>query len=146
MPPSSISTTHGGCWLTIVGMPVSQAKNLLGASYELFYHPGMNETVLRTVGYALPTALHIHVRAIAPTTAFTSTRLLQPEETPRSRSGGAVNATSGEPVDMLCATSRTNQTLIVRFCVCCTGRRPILPPQQEIINSGLWATGMSTRI
>jgi tripeptidyl-peptidase-1 len=50
---------------------------------------------------ALPAALHKHVRTIAPTTAFTSTRLLQPEEMPHSPSGGAVNATSGEPVKML---------------------------------------------
>jgi tripeptidyl-peptidase-1 len=97
VPPSSISTTHGGGWLTVAGVPVSQANKLLGASYQLYYHPGTNETILRTVGYALPAALHIHVQTIAPTTAFTSMRLLQPEEMPRSRSGGAVNATSGEP-------------------------------------------------
>jgi hypothetical protein len=40
------------------------------------------------------------VQTIAPTTAFTSMRLLQPEETPRSRSGRDVNATSREPVNI----------------------------------------------
>jgi tripeptidyl-peptidase-1 len=103
VPPSSISITHGGCWLTVTSVPVSQANKLLGASYQLYHHPGTDETILRTVGYALPAALHIHVRTIAPTTAFTSTRLRKPEdsETPRSRSSGAVNTTSGEPVNML---------------------------------------------
>jgi tripeptidyl-peptidase-1 len=101
VPPSSISTTHGGGWLTVAGVPVSHANKLLGASYQLYYHPGTNETVLRTVGYALPAALHIHVQTIVPTTAFTSARLLQSEETPRSRSGGAANATLGETVNML---------------------------------------------
>jgi tripeptidyl-peptidase-1 len=96
--PSSISTTH--C-LAVTGMPVSPANKLPGASYQLYYHPVTNETILRTVGYGLPAALHIHVKTIAPTTAFTSTHLLQPEEMPRSPSGGAVNATSGESVNML---------------------------------------------
>ena len=99
MPLSSVSRTHGGCWLTVAGVPVSQAEKLLGASYQLYYHPGTDETILRTAGYALPEALHAHVKTVAPTTAFTSTRLLQSEEIPRSDSGGAMNATSGEPVN-----------------------------------------------
>ena len=98
--PSSISTTHGGCWLTVAGVPVSQANQLLGASYQLYHHSEKNETILRTIRYALPEALHTHVKVIAPTTAFTSMSLLQ-HEAPRNRSGGAVNATSGEPVGML---------------------------------------------
>jgi tripeptidyl-peptidase-1 len=40
VPSSSISTTHGGCWLTVAGVPVSQADELLGASYQLYHHPG----------------------------------------------------------------------------------------------------------
>ena len=107
VPPSSISPTHGGGWLTVAGLPVSKADKLLGASYRLYHHPGTNETILRTAGYALPAALHEHVRTIAPTTAFTSTRrLMQPEEMPCSRSCGAaeqaVNVTSsGESVNIL---------------------------------------------
>jgi tripeptidyl-peptidase-1 len=98
--PSSISTTHGGGWLTVTGVPVFQANNLLGASYRLYYHAGTNETIIRTLSYALPAALHIHVQTVAPTTAFASMRLLQ--QTSRSRSGGAAaNATSGEIVNLL---------------------------------------------
>ncbi len=57
---SSISTTHGGSWLTLTGVPVFQANELLGASYQLYQHAGTNDTILRTVGYALPTVLHTH--------------------------------------------------------------------------------------
>ena len=101
VPPSSISTTHGGCWLTVAQMPVSRANKLLGASYQLYHHLGTNETILRTPGYALPSALHIHVQTVVPTTAFTSMHRLQHKETLRGLSGGAVNSTSGEPVNML---------------------------------------------
>ena len=77
-----------------------QANELLGASYQLYYRALTNETILRTVRYALPMALHTHVQTVAPTTAFTSTRLL--EQTSRSRSGGeAANSTLGGPANML---------------------------------------------
>ena len=102
VPPSSISTTHGGSWLTIAGVPISQANKLLGASYELYYHAWANETILRTVSYALPAALHMHVQTVVPTTAFMSTRLLQ--QTPLSHSGreaAPANVTSGEPSNVL---------------------------------------------
>src|SRR6266702_3905657 len=85
---SSVSRTHGGGWLTVTNVPVSQANDLLGASYQLYRHTGTNETVtiLRTVGYALPAALHAHVQAVVPTTYFNSPRMLQ--QTPRKRSRG----------------------------------------------------------
>ena len=102
VPPSSISKTSGGSWLSIAGVPVSQANKLLQASYELYCHTWTNETILRTASYAIPAALHLHVKTVVPTTAFTSTRLL--EQTPRSGSGGEVaqaNGGSGEPSDVL---------------------------------------------
>ena len=110
VPPSSISSTHGGGWLTIAGVSVSQANKILGASYELYYHAWANEIILRTVSYALPAELHMHVKTIVPTTAFTSTRLLQ--QTPLSHSGreaAPANATTGGPSDVL---SRVDETLV----------------------------------
>jgi tripeptidyl-peptidase-1 len=44
--PSSISTTHGGGWLTVTGVSVSQADKLLGASYRLYRHAETNDTIL----------------------------------------------------------------------------------------------------
>ena len=97
--PSSVSTTHGGGWLTVTDVPVAQANVLLGATYELYYHAGRNDTILRTVGYSLPVVLHTHVQTIVPTTAFTSTRLLQETLRPRSDEAAAPKVASGEPVN-----------------------------------------------
>ncbi|KAH9030335.1 subtilisin-like protein [Lactarius pseudohatsudake] len=101
VPTSSISTSHGGGWLTLAGMPVSQANKLLGASYQLYRHTGTNDTtILRTVGYALPAVLHTHVQTIVPTTHFASTHTIR--QTPRRRSVGATaDMASREPVTVL---------------------------------------------
>ena len=102
VPPSSISMTDGGSWLTVSGVPISQANKILGASYELYYHTWTNETILRTASYALPKILHSHVKTVAPTTAFTSTRVMQ--QMPLRHFGGEAaqaNVTSGETSDVL---------------------------------------------
>ncbi|KAF8268721.1 subtilisin-like protein [Lactarius quietus] len=70
--PSNVSRSHGGGWLTVTGVPVSKANDLLGASYQLYQHVETNETILRTMSYALPSALHWHVRTVVPTTYFGS--------------------------------------------------------------------------
>ncbi|KAH9025381.1 peptidase S8/S53 domain-containing protein [Lactarius pseudohatsudake] len=46
--PSSISTTHGGAWLTVSNVLVSQANEMLGASYQLYRHSEVNDTIIRT--------------------------------------------------------------------------------------------------
>src|SRR6266702_1071511 len=85
VPSSSISTTHGGSWLTLTGVPVTQANKLLGASYKLYRPIGTNDTaILRTIGYALPAVLHTHVQTVAPTTYFASTRSLWQTQQRRS--------------------------------------------------------------
>ncbi|KAH9034016.1 subtilisin-like protein [Lactarius deliciosus] len=68
--PSTISTKHGGSWLTLTAVPVSRANKLLSASYQLYQHIGTNETVLRTLSYGLPAALLERVQNVAPTTHF----------------------------------------------------------------------------
>ena len=88
VPTSSISITHGGGWLTVTGVLVSQANEMLGASYQVYRQSGMNGTmILRTVGYALPTVLHSHVNTVIPTTYFGSTDALR--RTPRRHVVGA---------------------------------------------------------
>ncbi|KAH9010176.1 subtilisin-like protein [Lactarius deliciosus] len=96
--PSSISTTHGGAWLTVSNVLVSQANEMLGASYQLYRHAKVNDTIIRTVGYALPEALHAHIQAVAPTTYFASTRTRR--QTQRRGSVEAA-AASGESVTVL---------------------------------------------
>ncbi|KAI9437287.1 subtilisin-like protein [Lactarius indigo] len=106
VPSSSISTSHGGGWLKISGVPVSQADELLSASYQLYRHVEANETevVLRTVGYALPAVLHSHVQTVAPTTYFDQPRKLlsTPLQRPSEEGAGVVgNATSRDLVRVL---------------------------------------------
>ncbi|KAH9167160.1 subtilisin-like protein [Lactarius sanguifluus] len=72
--PSSISTKHGGSWLTLTGVPISRANEFLRASYQLYQHIGTNDAVLRTLSYRLPAALVEHVHNVAPTTHFGSPR------------------------------------------------------------------------
>jgi tripeptidyl-peptidase-1 len=74
VPSSSVSITHGGGWLTIKKVPLAKANILLGASYQNYHHTETNESVIRTVGYSLPAALHEHVQTVAPTTYFGSPR------------------------------------------------------------------------
>jgi tripeptidyl-peptidase-1 len=66
VPSSAVSITHGGSWLTIYNLSLTKANVLLGASYQLFRHTETNETVIRTIGYSLPSALHVHVQTVAP--------------------------------------------------------------------------------
>ena len=80
--------THGGGWMTITDLPVTQANKLLGASYQLYWHARTNDTtILRTVSYGLPAVLHKHVQTVVPTTSFASARTLW--QTPHMRSIGA---------------------------------------------------------
>ncbi|KAH9031600.1 peptidase S8/S53 domain-containing protein [Lactarius deliciosus] len=99
---SSISVTHGGSFLTVTGMSVSQANDLLGASYHLYTHTKTNETIIRTLGYSLPVVLHRHVQTVAPTTYLSSQRM--PWQTPSKRSrvaaAGLGKSPPAEPVTM----------------------------------------------
>ncbi|KAH9168160.1 subtilisin-like protein [Lactarius sanguifluus] len=98
IPPSSVSRTLGS-WLTLSGVPVSQANGILGASYQLYNHVETNHTVLRTISYSIPEALHEHIHTIVPTTYFgsppTEGRKLRMD--PNSAVGARAEAGSEEP-------------------------------------------------
>ncbi|KAF8260346.1 subtilisin-like protein [Lactarius quietus] len=71
---SSISVSHGGGWLTVASVPVSQANKMLGASYQLYRQSGTDDTsILRTISYTLPSVLHKHMQTVVPTTYFACT-------------------------------------------------------------------------
>ncbi|KAF8259078.1 Pro-kumamolisin, activation domain-containing protein [Lactarius quietus] len=70
LPSSKVITKHGGSQLTLIGVPVSRANDILGASYQLYHHIGTNTTVLRTLSYGLPEALLESVQTVVPTTNF----------------------------------------------------------------------------
>ncbi|KAH8992173.1 subtilisin-like protein [Lactarius akahatsu] len=103
--PSNVSTSHGGNWLTVTGVPVSKANDLLGASYQLYRYAGTNGTILRTVGYALPAALHVHVQTVAPTAYFGLP--LTPRKRLRGHRGGAAAALSTRDVPITPAVLRS---------------------------------------
>ncbi|KAH9170161.1 Pro-kumamolisin, activation domain-containing protein [Lactarius sanguifluus] len=100
---SSVSMTHGGNTLKLKGVSLTQANTLLGASYQVYRHVERGETIVRTVGYSLPRALHWHVLTVVPTTSFISPRAQW--QTPRNYSSGEtvgqVKSGSGEPVTNL---------------------------------------------
>ncbi|KAH9164787.1 subtilisin-like protein [Lactarius sanguifluus] len=102
IPPSSVSRTLGS-WLTLTGVPVSQANDILGASYQLYNHVETNHTVLRTISYSVPEALHEHIHTIVPTTYFgsppTEGRKLRMH--PNSAVWARAEAGSGESVRVL---------------------------------------------
>ncbi|KAH9056379.1 subtilisin-like protein [Lactarius vividus] len=101
--PSTITTKHGGSWLTLTAVPVPRANKLLRASYQLYQHIGTSDTVLRTLSYGLPAVLLEHVQSVAPTTHFGFPRTLQQEQLMR-RGGGTTEQTKvpgGEPGTIL---------------------------------------------
>ncbi|KAH9068090.1 subtilisin-like protein [Lactarius deliciosus] len=80
--PSSVSLTLGGNWLKVIGVPVLQANDILGTSYQLYQHVKTNNTVLRAASYSLPNVLHGHIQTVVQTTYFCS---------PRTQIGGTRN-------------------------------------------------------
>ncbi|KAH9179049.1 subtilisin-like protein [Lactarius sanguifluus] len=106
---SSISMTHGGNTLMLKAVPVTQANTLLGASYQLYRHVERGKTIVRTVGYSLPVALHWHVLTVAPTTSFVSPHTQW--QTSRNRSDRALKSTSGEPATMLSSRAKVNPVI-----------------------------------
>jgi tripeptidyl-peptidase-1 len=102
VPSSSVSVTHGGSSLKLTGVSVSQADVLLGTSYQLYRHIKTNETIVRTLGYALPAALDGHVQTVAPTTSFDPPPPQKQWQKHRKRFGGAAvkleEGASGDPV------------------------------------------------
>ena len=88
--PSSILTTHGGEWLTVTDVLVTHANQLLGASYQLYRNLKTNNTIIRTVSYALPDVLHAHIQTVTPTTHFPSSRGMR--HTLHRRTSGAAPA------------------------------------------------------
>ncbi|KAF8256420.1 hypothetical protein EI94DRAFT_1793402 [Lactarius quietus] len=58
------------CWLPLTSVPVFQVNELLGAFYQLYRHAETNDTIIRTVGHALPMMPYAHVQCVALTMFF----------------------------------------------------------------------------
>ncbi|KAH8986604.1 hypothetical protein EDB92DRAFT_1949086 [Lactarius akahatsu] len=107
---SSVSLTLGGKWLKVIGVPVPQTNDILGASYQLYQHVKTNNTALRTVSYSLPDVLHGHIQTVVPTTYFGSpcTQWKKPRFGPHGVAAARANAGSEELV-----TTSPNRGLVV---------------------------------
>ena len=88
IPRSSVSMTLGGNRLMVTGVPVPRANDILSASYQRYLNVETKDTVLRTISYSLPDALHEHIQTVVPTTYFGST--LMKWEEPHILSRGVV--------------------------------------------------------
>ncbi|KAJ7100399.1 family S53 protease-like protein [Mycena epipterygia] len=67
LKPTVISPN--GDWVSIT-LPVSQANELFDAQFEVFTHPSITNTIVRTLSVSLPSELVGHVDVIHPTTDF----------------------------------------------------------------------------
>ena len=74
----------------VTDVRMSQASQLLSASYQLYRNMKTNETTMRTVGYSLPEVLHRHVQTIVPATCFSSMEVTV--QAPHRRSFGPAPA------------------------------------------------------
>ena len=127
--PSFISTTHGGSWLTVADVFESQANQLLSASYQLYRNSKTNDTILCTVGYALPKVLHTHIKTVEPTTYFPSTWMRQTLS--RRFSGAApAQAASGKVVTARQLPGLTPSSL--RWYYNANTYKPALPDKNAI--------------
>ncbi|KAJ7860439.1 peptidase S8/S53 domain-containing protein [Mycena olivaceomarginata] len=83
-PADAHFRSAGGEWITI-HVSVAQAERMLDTKYGVYYHAASGSSVVRTMGYSLPTELHSHIDVITPTTYFgtfhsmRSTSFIQPQ-------------------------------------------------------------------
>jgi tripeptidyl-peptidase-1 len=110
--------------MTLTDVSVTKANDLLGASYQVYRHIETNETVIRTVGYALPAALHGHVLTVSPTTEFAFPSMQS--QTLRERSGLAkLKSASGEPVTELSKRDFATTPMFLRWLYKTLNYKPI---------------------
>ncbi|KAJ7249548.1 peptidase S8/S53 domain-containing protein [Mycena haematopus] len=83
-PADAQFRSAGGEWI-VIHVSVAQAERMLNTKYGVYYHPASGSSVVRTMGYSLPTELHSHIDVITPTTYFgtlhsmRSTSFIQPQ-------------------------------------------------------------------
>ncbi|KAM5534011.1 hypothetical protein V8D89_012331 [Ganoderma adspersum] len=63
------STSASGDMVTIQ-VPATKANTLLNANFTTYVHEASNTTMVRTLAYSLPDAVHDHIAFVYPTTQF----------------------------------------------------------------------------
>ncbi|KAJ6485625.1 peptidase S8/S53 domain-containing protein [Mycena sanguinolenta] len=102
----------GGEWI-VIRVPVAQAERMLDTKYGVYYHAASGSSVVRTMGYSLPTELLSHIDVITPTTYFSTLRsmratsFLQPQATSLEDAASFATDISPLAVPASCGTTVT---------------------------------------
>ena len=68
-PESQLTRSSSGDWISLC-VPVGQLEQMLGTKYHVYKHSATETTIIRTIGYSLPSILHDHVTVVTPSTYF----------------------------------------------------------------------------
>jgi tripeptidyl-peptidase-1 len=104
--------SSAGEWMTI-RVTVAQAERMLDTKYGVYNHAASGSSVVRTMGYSLPTELHSHIDVITPTTYFStmrsmrSTSFIQPQTSANVDTDSFATEISPLAVPASCGTTVT---------------------------------------
>ena len=68
-PESQLTRSSSGDWISL-SVPVGRLEQMLGTKYHVYKHSATETTIIRTIGYSLPSILHDHVTVVTPSTYF----------------------------------------------------------------------------
>ncbi|EMD34382.1 hypothetical protein CERSUDRAFT_107569 [Gelatoporia subvermispora B] len=113
---SSIAYSPAGDWLSLQ-LPLAQVETMLSTKYHTYRHLETKDTVVRTLSYSLPRALHDHIDVIHPTTMFGSMRDFRAtfhvtddsarSDTVVASNGTTVKGPAGQDIPVSCNTTVT---------------------------------------
>ena len=68
-PESQLTRSFSRGWISLC-VPVGRLEQMLGTKYHVYKHFATETTIIRTIGYSLPSILHDHVTVVTPSTYF----------------------------------------------------------------------------
>jgi tripeptidyl-peptidase-1 len=70
------SYNDAGDWISTT-VTVDKVEQMLGTKYNIYRHTVTSETIVRTMSYNLPSAIHDHVNVVTPATYFGTTKSMK---------------------------------------------------------------------
>ena len=68
-PESQLTRSFSRGWISLC-VPVGRLEQILGTKYHVYKHSATETTIIRTIGYSLPSILHEHITVVTPSTYF----------------------------------------------------------------------------
>ena len=68
-PESQLTRSFSRGWISLF-VSVDRLEQMLGTKYHVYKHSATKTTIIRTIGYSLPSILHDHVTVVTPSTYF----------------------------------------------------------------------------